>query len=490
MAVSLTKRKACVIGGSRGKLMFKACLVVLYTLLLVSAKTSHADPNIATASSHGIYRKLDADFSGFSSVFFKHLIAHRRYDTVNDIDRLLQKASALQGTDNALDSVGLILKNYPAVKKHISSKAIIGIESLLLAENEFETANSIFKLVKDEGDPTLITNVQFIFTKYYYQHGDWQHTIELTESISNDLPPDELQHAKFMEGIALQNQKKHRSAIKSFRKVSETSPYYTMAQLNMAVSDFRQDWWTDAHDIINRLLKNPEITRNTELADRLHTIIGYSFLQLEYFRNSRNAFRNVSLNSNYTNKALIGIALDAAYQKDYVGALNAARILKNKRDSTLEVDEAHLLLPYFYEKLHQNATASAGYTSAITYYEGRIQALQQAALYDIDEKLFAGIDSKNPGLLLNGEVIQLDRTFPPSFFSQLEIMREYGKVVNEINNHTLHKSYAALRNSFNTAIMDSVKNSLNMKSLYLKDYVNQCRYGLARLYDNSKSGQK
>ena len=258
----------------------------------------------------------------------------------------------------------------------------------------------------------------------------------------------------------------------------------------MAIANIRQDWWTDAYDILTDLLTNSRVQNNKPLTDRIHTIIGYTFLQQEYFRNSRNAFRKVTLHGEYTNQALLGIALDASYQKDYVGALNASRILKNKHKLTLQVDEANLLLPYFYEKLGQMATASAGYSDAIKYYEGRLHDLKTATAES--RNYFHQVSLKNHSTIvkIHRERVDLGKYLPSSFFTQLYLLQSYKKYLNAIGDNKLDGKYDKLKNKFMRLINNIVNTELKKKSDYIADYMNQCRYGLARLYDKNLSDAK
>ena len=436
------------------------------------------------------YHKVDKEFTAFSSSFYRFYLPAQHYQQIDNVNTLLTKAKTHYQDNNVADSVALLIHNVSTIKKNVNSKSIIEIENILLESAEFNTAQSLLDIIKQESDPSLVSNVLFAFAKYHFSRNDWETTVTLIEKIANDLPPTDYQHAMFMEGLSLQKLRKHREAIKVYKKIPKNSEYYTMAQINMAVSNFRQDWWTDAHIIINKLLKNPLVTKDKELSDRLHTIIGYSFLQLEYFRNSRDAFRNVSLDGEYTHQAIIGIALDAAYQKDYIGALNAARILENKHGHDLESDESHLLLPYFYEKLHQNATASAGYTSAINYYETRLNSIDAASKTNISVFKKAILDGHTENISVNGEEISLNKYLPAAFFRQVSILNAYRNKIHQAKNKYIKDKFQSLENAFANNMQTITNAILKKKAGFITDYMNQCRYGLARMYDNSASNGK
>ena len=205
---------------------------------------------------------------------------------------------------------------------------------------------------------------------------------------------------------------------------------------------------------------------------------------------SREAFRKVELKGPYTNKALLGIALDAAYQKDYVGALNAAKILRGKQSKELQVDEANLLLPYFYEKLGQLATASAGYAEAIKYFEDRLQAIRSISNIDQSIANNASLIKAQKTITVSGETIDLGSALPPAYFTQISLLDAYQGELMRIGDSKLIAQYRKLKNEFSGLIRQTIKMHLKKKSEFITDYMNQSRYGLARLYDRSATGAK
>jgi len=429
------------------------------------------------------FNKLDTDFGHFSTLFYKTLLSANHYKSITNINILQQRANSLYDEGRIADSVGLILRNLKTAKRNVNTKAIINIEKILLNSNEITSAQVLYKRINSESDPIVISNVLFSFAKYNFNRENWANVIQTINKIINYLPPHQYNHAMLIEGISFQHIKKHRKAISYYKNIPLSSPYYINARVNMAVANIRQDWWTDAQIIFTHLLQLPKALNNKELSDRLYTIMGYSFLQQEYFRNSRNAFRNVQLDGPYTNKALLGIALDSAYQKDFIGALNAARILKNKKSTQLEVEESHLLLPYFYEKLHQYSTASAGYTTAIKYYENRIAKFNKAKNISFSRfKKTLGYGDKKT-LQLEDETVSLEKYLPTAYFTQLQLLKEYQPVVHTLNNRLLNHSFNQLMIRFAHIAYKVTQNDLNKQSRYITDYMNQCRYGLARMFD-------
>src|SRR5690606_31020616 len=166
--------------------------------------------------------------------------------------------------------------------------------------------------------------------------------------VQNALTKAESDYTSIMRGIILQMHKKHRESVKHYDSITDTSDYYTYAQLNKAIAFIRQGWWTDAHIAINDALKKNTPKKLTELNNRLYLVLGYSQLQHEFYRDARQTFRNIALDSQYVNRALLGIGLCALHQGDFVGALNAFKLLQSKQQDDIFVTESYLLLAFVY----------------------------------------------------------------------------------------------------------------------------------------------
>lgn len=435
------------------------------------------------------YQTLDRAFASFSTDFYRRLAGQRQSNDYRSFDLIIAEARHAYKNHRPVYAISQIFIHKHLLKENINSKAIIEAVTLLLKANEINTAAHLLKRIKNESDPSIVANVQYAFAAYYYSHDQWTKTIDTIKPIANDLPPHEYQHAMLMQGVSLQNLRHHRKALAVYKKIPANSTDYVAARINMAMANLRQGWWTDTYDILKKLLKRQDVRQNQDLADRLHTIIGYTFLQQNYYRNSRKAFRKVKLKGAYTNQALLGIALDAGYQKDYVGALNATRILKNKQTNALQVDEANLLLPYFYEKLGQTATASAGYSDAIKYYEGRLRALKLAIKASQDAAIKQRLDG-NTILSVRQERIDLGDSLPPAFFTQLSLLSAYKNAVAKLGILSLKQQYEKLLGGFHHLMNTTAQSRLKTKARYMTDYMNQSRYGLARLYDQNLSDAK
>lgn len=414
----------------------------------------------------------------------------KKYTSVSELELAVKKYLE---QDTPVLATSLLVLNLDLVKSNLDDRSILLFIYVLLENNEFNIAENLFEVIKSEGEKSIRSNVSNVFARYYFYRNQWQECLKYTENIYTDLQDNEASYAHLMTGVSLQNLKEHRKAIDSYEKIPASSKYYLYARLNIAVAYIRQGWWTDARNVIDHVLKTKKDTRNDEMINRLYLVLGYSLLQKEYFRDSREAFRNISTNSQYENRALLGIGLASANQGDYIGALNALSILKNKATLDLSVDESYLLFPFVYKKLGQQMTASTTYSEAIQYYQMRVNEL---------DGLINKISSKSTNMIpvindhevvLGGNVIELDKTYPKEFLLNLykiSNIKEYLIASNNSRSKSiikkLNKLYSEYEYAYKWIFIDMAKK----RKENLNSYLNQSRYGLASLYDNDLPSDK
>lgn len=428
---------------------------------------------------------LDKRFQKFSQDFYKQ--------TVNNASLPLDKFKSLTALKNKVDeyinagkpvhAIALIHHNNSTMRNNIDSPDIISLIALLLENDDWNEAKQLFDVIKYEAGKSAASNVSFEFAKYFMKRKQWQKAWDHLNDVINELSVENAHYAQIMIGTILQHQKKHREAVTYYKKVKPSSKYYATAVLNTAVAYIRQDWWTDALLLINETVEKKNKHVSDEMADRLNLLLGYALLRKEYFRNSRDTFRKVRLNSPYTNKALLGIALTAANQDDFIGALNAITILKDKRTTDLSVDESYLLLPYTYGKLKQHLTASSAYAGAIAYYQERISSLEEIINARGNVLSLVKISNTNKTIQVKSNSLDYSRRYPNSFFDNYANLAHFKTRLEGANK--LNKQYSSLVADYNTTLKAITMNLVTQRIDYLQSYLNQSRYGLARLYDSS-----
>lgn len=405
------------------------------------------------------------------------------------LKRLNLQLQKLSTQNKKIIGVCLIQNHLPLIQKNIDSKETFPILQFLLDNNNLHLANKLYKIAKNESDSSLVSNISFIYARYYLKRKQWKKALLHIKDTYNDLTTEDANLAYLFTGIALQKLKQHRPAVKIYSKIPKSSKYYPAARLNIAIAFIRQDWWTDAHIEIDGIINNKIINTHSEMINRLYLVLGYSLLRKEFYRDSREAFRNVEINSIYFNKALLGIALTATNQEDYISALNAINILTEKKTFDLSVDESHLLLPYIYEKLNQNMTASASYTDAQSYYKKRIKNIKSINNENQHNINAPNILNNHNQLNIKNNIVDYSKYFPVSFLENSTQLNEFSKYMFHVKNIKLKNKHKALKEKHNKLLSRMVTVIFDDRLTYLKSYMNQSRFGLARLFDNSNTAK-
>jgi len=428
-------------------------------------------------------RLLESEFKSLSSEFYQESssYADENLKRITDIDQLLSNVEKLNNANKSIAAIQLIYFNIETLNDNLDTKAIFKFINLLLDKNEWRLANTLFNSIKSEGDKSLLATVQFIFAKYHAQRNEWSEVNKLLEGIFTELSEENAAYAYLLNGSALQHQKKHRQAIKNYNKIKKSSQYYGYAQLNTAIANIRQGWWTDAQTKIQNLLKLSKKTNEDELTNRLYLVLGYALLQREFYRDARDAFRHIGLKSRYTNRALLGIGLTAASQGDFVGGLNALTILKSKKTFDLSVDESYLLVPYVYEKLQQEKSVTTTYTEGINYYQRRIRKLDGISTQHADFKNL-NYNLSTSSLIIQNNSFDYGKQYPEAFIRNFQRLNEFSHATN---NKKIKNKISKLTIKFDSVYQNIIANLANQRKNFLKSYLNQSRYGLARLYDKT-----
>ncbi|MFT6909760.1 MAG: hypothetical protein ACJAS1_006487, partial [Oleiphilaceae bacterium] len=197
------------------------------------------------------------------------------------------------------------------------------------------------------------------------------------------------------------------------------------------------------------------------------------------------SFLLFGLDSQYNNQAILGIALTAAQQDDYIGAINASRVLKEKNQDDLAIDESYLLMPYFYEKSQQLVAASFGYSEAISYYQNKIYSLEKLTSSSINLQNTPINIEHAATMRINNSRIDFSSAYPKSFFINREKMVAYKQWLTRLNNPELEQKFTVMTSAYDDLAVEMANSILQNKLDNLNSYLNQSRYGLARLFDNN-----
>ncbi len=449
----------------------KKIIGLLFVVTILSAPAKGADLNDDL---------LDQQYQEFSKYFY-YDAATQNAPIFDNFTTLIQAIQKRHNHQQKIDAVILITANLELIQHNVDSPAVLGVLTLLLEQNEWHSANELFSTIQRDSNKTIVSNARFAMAKHYIKRDKWQRTLEYLDGIAGDLTEDDSDYANLMQGVALQQLKKHRLAIDVYEKFSPTSNLYPFTTLNLAVAYIRQDWWTDAHIAIEKLLKQPDQNTSDELKNRLNVILGYSLMQQGYYRNARYSFRNVTLDSQYTNQALLGIALTAISQNNYVGALNAINILKSGQGNDLPSEEAYLLLPFVYDKLGQHLTASASYSDAVGHYMQQIKSLKDILNNENNSNTDIKIINDHTFSINNYE-IDIKNQAPRSLIDNYQLIDDFKA---HMPDNEFEKKLQTLNATYNKYLNNITHNFINERTTHLNSYIDQSRYGLALLYDKS-----
>ena len=470
---------------------------IIFLSLVVSATAS------AQLSEQDSFRQLDADFQALSANLYQYYVNQHqnRLGKTDNIETLRLRIEQLNATEQPLDGIAYALLNFSTIAENINDPTTIYVLELLLEHNEFDSAEKLYEIIYDEADDFTAAKADFLFARYYFRRNEWALCADyLADILNNNLLSDQdLHYALILNGILLQYKKQHRQAMEHYRKIPADSAYYLHGQINTAVVNIRQGWWTDAHIIINRLLNNPELIEQenagennasgrADMVNRLHVILGYSMLRNEFYRYAREAFRNVAIDSPYANRALLGIGLSAAGQEDYVGALNAFTRLSELAEDNIYKDEAQLLRAYTYDRLKQRATAARAYENAIEYYQRRISQLQNLSVSDdgINAHVYTGATSTR--VSLKNQAFDIgDGYYPKVLLNNFSALYHFkNHFATTTDNPQLVADINAVYQQYEAAYRALLTTAVNHYSEAVASYLSQARYRLATVYDNRR----
>lgn len=453
--------------------------IQLSVVVLLISSAIFACSAEAENSTTELYDQLDERFQEFSSFFFQNILSPQESREFHNIAALKTNVQSHLKQERSIKAIASIAMNLELIQRNVDSAAAQYFLTLLLKYNVWEPAEALFESIQHNGNKISTSNARFVMAKHYMKRHKWQKALDYLDGISNKLAPHDSDHALLLEGVALQRLKKHREAIEIYERGIQTTQLAPFVMLNQAIAYLRQDWWTDAHITIENQLKQ---SMPDEMTNRLYVVLGYSFMRQEYYRNARDMFRNVSLDSRYTNQALLGISLTAINQNDLLGGLNAANILKNKKANELPSEEAFLLVAFIYSRLEQYHTASAAYNEAIARYIQQINFIKDLLAKNdtlIDD---ISITDNNNTLVVNTFKFDFSHAHPQSLLENYDIIRQLS---SRAQNHETKQPFNNLLNDYNAAINNIAREFLNKRIIQLNSYIDQSRYGLALLYDNS-----
>jgi len=386
---------------------------------------------------------------------------------------LIKTIKTLEASGDITHAIATIINNKSILIQSSGYNEINDVIEFLLNHNQLALAEEYYQPITMNADVYVTSKTDFLFARYHFSFQDYPTTLRYATSISlaEVLSAEQKDYITLIFGASLQETQKHREAIPILQKIASDSIYYPYAQLNIAIANIRQGWWTDGHLAIKKALQSKAIEDNNdliskELKNRLYLVLGYSQFQNEFYRNARDSFRKIELDSIYINRALLGLGLSALSQKDYDAALNAFSYLKDSKTTDLTHAEAHIMLPYTYEIMGEIEQATVLYTESIAFFEKKILDITQQNL-----------QLKNlPVKVLAMECAKHNKSITHMLSATQTMLTEAKSDHSRTNiSHLLNKLQSACITMGNHANATMIEN--------IQSYQSQSQFALARLYD-------
>ncbi len=459
---------------------------LIFSVALFSFSLAHVSTNAAALlpeSARANIEQLDSDFQELNNEYLLQYTKHRPAQRYRNSAQLFD---AVLNETNPSQISALIRENIHQLVRNASVEEFSSLLEHLYNNNDTATIRDVTRAVNDANDDEKISRNYFLLAKYYYKRGNWT---GLKAALSNVKPKvlsrGDSHYYLLLMGYSLQGSKEHRKSVSYYKKIPKSSPYYPHAKLNEGIAYLRQGWWTEAHmeftDAIENLKANKQLDAEAaDFANRIQVVLGFSKIDNEFYRDARRALRKVDLDSAYTNKAMIGLGIAAAHQKDFPGALNIFEILVQKQPRDKNVDEAYLLVPYGHEELGDFVNASIKYQQAIQYYQSRLTKLTEAA-----QQL-----NRAPDDVVITVIKQLDSN-DIELYDQLNIIPQYfldnyDNLLKMRNSRVSQKTASSVQHlltRYKQQIKSITAHNIQVRTTAINSYLSQAQFGVAKLYD-------
>jgi len=315
------------------------------------------------------------------------------------------------------------------------------------------------------------SKLYFDIAKASYQLGDYEQALSFLKKIDDTLDEDSVYHALLIYGLVYFEKGNLKKAKYYLSRINTVSNYYKYSQYNLALISMRSSWWSEAEEHLRQavnVIRSPVLTKEDEqLLDRAYLTLGYSQINRKGFRDAKNSFEKISLNSHLKYRALLGIAMCEIGLGNLSKAAPVLKFIMNKTNKDEYID-ALVILPQVYHHA-DNIKLS------VDYYN---QAIDKLSRYnDKDSKSYPKTD----------ELIGYFRSVEPwlSYEAERRML-----IVADINNSlTLTNKQKDNSEKAKRAVISELKNHYsylnNKMATKINDYIKQVKYSLAVIYDES-----
>jgi Tfp pilus assembly protein PilF len=237
----------------------------------------------------------------------------------------------------------------------------------------------------------LLARLEFYLGKLHYRQGDYSQAkikLEKVVAVLNTTLKDE--GLIMLSNIAISMDQKA-LARSWLMKISKNSKLAEFSRYNLGVS------WLREGDLVNAkpFLSDIPLDRNSEqseiladdeqliiksIKDKAKVALGYYYLAHKDYKNAREQFLRVRLDSLQTNKALLGIGWSYLETDQYNKALSHWMELSSRDVRDIAVQEVLLAVPYALQKLGSQQEALNAYLKASDSYQKQITLIDKLIL--------------------------------------------------------------------------------------------------------------
>ncbi|MDH5484741.1 MAG: hypothetical protein OEY43_05835 [Gammaproteobacteria bacterium] len=335
-------------------------------------------------------------------------------------------------------------------------------------------------------EPTITPN-PFSDAEYYLFFNDLarceailkQGTVTDTTKFSDYL--------NMMTGLIYFKKRDYKQADSYFNKINTRSNLFIDSILNRARSLLKLNQSQKAYIILSGLLQQPV---HIDHSNSLNFMLGQILMHEDKIEFADNFFLNITIDSPFSNRAIIGKTLLEIKRNNYPKAHGLVTLLINSELKDLAADEAPLLKAYIYQHENNHMAAIVFYKKAVEYYTSGIQ--QQTLITNKLKSPAAIMPRKDYNYVfdLDTSSYNISSRLPKSALKNYQELSRLNQYIHDNfgHNSAIYKKTNLLHKNYNTAIIAAMRSAIEARKKRLNDYLDQANFSLLKLYEiTSKS---
>ncbi len=276
--------------------------------------------------------------------------------------------------------------------QHHQQESELLLGGLQLSYGMLDQAETRFnRLLDEDTDPELRNRVWFYLTKIAYQRGRHEQAFNTLQKINE--PRDKKVRAE----LAMLNANLHMEmgkdaeAAEILRRASAPEGWKEYLRINRGIALLRAGDIEEGRATLDKLGKKRSGDKELRaLRDRANLGLGYELLRRGEAEQARKYLNRVRLQGPFMQAALLGAGWADTERGDYEQALTPWLALLKLSGHDAPVQEAHLAVPYAFNKIGDNKRSNYFYKQALEFFDkeqehlgNAIQAAQSGALVSL-----------------------------------------------------------------------------------------------------------